>query len=168
MDGLLKFKWLFIILWAAEYSRVGFQNCRLPWACGPKRQKNIFLVWVPMVIYNIGNLLYGIHQLKTWYLGVWILKIHPQTAELWLGTTFMVTIVNLVPSHNSAVHGFLIFKRLHVILWAAEYHRLGFPYCRWPWALGPKIHMHKTPDFFSQLFMDSVQFFYAYCCYLNR
>ena len=42
MDGFLKFKWLFIIHWAAVYSRVGFQNCRLPWACGPKGQKNVF------------------------------------------------------------------------------------------------------------------------------
>ena len=36
VDGFLKFKWLFIIHWAVEYSRVGFPYCRLSWASVPK------------------------------------------------------------------------------------------------------------------------------------
>ena len=109
VDGLLKFKWLFIILWAAEYSRVGFQNCRMPWACGPKGQKNVFLVHQPMAIYNIGNLTYDIKQLKAWYIGFRILIIHPQTAEIRLGTTCTMVTIKVVPSLNSAVYGW-IFK----------------------------------------------------------
>ena len=145
MDGFLKFKRLNVMLCAAEYHRVGFQYCRWPLAPGPKIYFCLF-----------GHRVQG--NLHYWKPSLWYSAAHSMINSH-LGTTFMVTIVNLVPSHNSAVHGFLIFKRLHVMLWAAEYHRLGFPYCRWPWALGPKIHMHKTPDFFSQLFMDSVQFF---------
>ena len=36
VDGFLKFKWLFIIRWAVEYSRGGLPYCSLPWACVPK------------------------------------------------------------------------------------------------------------------------------------
>ena len=41
------------------------------------------LVHVPMVIYSKGDLLYCILQLKAWYVGFRILKIRPQTAEIW-------------------------------------------------------------------------------------
>ena len=109
VDGFLKFKLLFIIHWAAEYIRVGFQCCRLPWACWPKVQKNVFLVHQPMAIYNIGNLIYDIQQLKAWYIGFRILIIHPKTAEIRLGTTCTMVTIKVVPSLNSAVYGW-IFK----------------------------------------------------------
>ena len=41
------------------------------------------LVHVPMVIYSKGDLLNCILQLRACQIATWILKIHPQTAEIW-------------------------------------------------------------------------------------
>ena len=41
------------------------------------------LVHVPMVIYSMGDLLNCILQLRACQIATWILKIHPQTAEIW-------------------------------------------------------------------------------------
>ena len=41
------------------------------------------LVHVPMVIYSKGDLLNCILQLRACQIATWILKIHPQTSEIW-------------------------------------------------------------------------------------
>ena len=129
---------------------------------------------MPKAIYITGNLLYSIQQLKTLQIGTLILKIHPQKVEVWnqehvfnenyillkernlldnpwcrntMGTTFMVTIVFL---SQLSMDEFLKFKWQFVMLWAAEYSRVGLHYCRWPWARGPnatwtKCHVDQMP-----------------------
>ena len=56
------------------------------------------LVHVPRANPRMGHLFNRIQQLKAWHVAIRILKIHPQTAEIWQETTFMVTIVLLFAS----------------------------------------------------------------------